>query len=149
VQPIFIFGVPRSGTTLMGKVLDRHSALSIFQETNFFTSVWEVVGDKALTEVELQTALSILREALRANGLGADAVRGQLTRDQPTTGELFEAMLEARMLARGKRRFGDKTPFHFLYLDRLLQQYPDARLIFVLRDPRNIFSSYSPGSAFS
>ena len=34
---ILIMGCPRSGTTLVSQILDAHSRLAIYQETNYYT----------------------------------------------------------------------------------------------------------------
>jgi len=48
--PIFIVGSPRSGTTLLRHVLDRHPSLSVCGETRFFSEVYKrrwLFGDLA------------------------------------------------------------------------------------------------------
>jgi hypothetical protein len=46
-----------------------------------------------------------------------------------------------RMQRDGVRYFGDKSPGHLLVLPRVLRHYPDARIIIVYRDGRDVASS--------
>ncbi len=41
-----------------------------------------------------------------------------------------------------KSRFGEKTPSNFWYLDVMLAWYPQAKVIFMVRDPRDVHGSY-------
>ena len=41
-----------------------------------------------------------------------------------------------------KSRFGEKTPSNFWYLDVMLAWYPQAKVIFIVRDPRDVHGSY-------
>jgi len=38
-RPVFVVGCPRSGTTLLGVILDRHSELAITPETGFYDEI--------------------------------------------------------------------------------------------------------------
>ena len=55
---------------------------------------------------------------------------------------LFDVILRLRAEREGKRRFGEKTPRHFLHLRAMLRFYPGARIVYMCRDPRNAHSSF-------
>ena len=40
-----------------------------------------------------------------------------------------------------KERWGDKTPGHEIYLDRIFDIYPEAKILFMIRDPRAVSAS--------
>ena len=54
---------------------------------------------------------------------------------------LFTAMMDAYASMMGRRRWGEKTPDHFRWIGTLLEWFPRARMIFVVRDPRAMAAS--------
>jgi hypothetical protein len=50
-------------------------------------------------------------------------------------------MLDAYAEVRGAVVGGEKTPTHFRYVGRLLSWFPDARVVFVMRDVRGVVAS--------
>ncbi len=51
---------------------------------------------------------------------------------------LFAAIYEQHLASTDKRRWGCKSTFMIHYVDRILGRYPDARLIWLVRDPRDV-----------
>ena len=39
-QQIFVVGSSRSGTTMMGRILDKHPSIFTFRELHFFGTIW-------------------------------------------------------------------------------------------------------------
>lgn len=164
-EAIFIVGVSRSGTTLMRRILDKHSRIGIATENHFLGHLlpWEGtrhyfrrLGDlrdddriHALVELIYSGALqrrSRLRELspywrwLTRKVPPADIEAYLLASDRTDRG-LFEAFLRIYADRRGKAVMGEKTPAHLEYVDELLAWFPDARIVHCLRDPRAIFVS--------
>lgn len=133
--PFFIVGCPRSGTTLLGVLLDRHPRLSVSPETAFFDEVAPqvVAGD-----------VGGLREVLggwpRLGELGVEveAILRRLEGRAWTAAHVLAALLRLYGEGRGKVRFGEKTPQHLGHADAMLRQFPGARMLCVLRDGRDV-----------
>jgi hypothetical protein len=53
----------------------------------------------------------------------------------------FDALLRTYAEARGKAIPGEKTPAHVAFVDTLLEWYPGARVVHMIRDPRGVFTS--------
>jgi hypothetical protein len=109
--PVFILGMPRSGTTLVEQVLASHC--QVFG-----------AGERA----ELSAAVAAWAGFPEAVADADDAVLRAL-------GARHVAAL--RRLAPGALRITDKTPAHFLYIGLLRLVLPNARIIHVRRDPRD------------
>ena len=164
-EAIFIVGVSRSGTTLMRRILDKHSRIGIATENHYLGHLlaWEGaryyfrrVGDlrddaavQRLVELiysgELQRR-SRLRELspywrwLTSKVPRADIEAYLLASDRSERG-VFEAFLRIYADRRGKAVMGEKTPAHLAYVETLLDWFPDARVIHCMRDPRAIYVS--------
>jgi hypothetical protein len=134
-------GVTRSGTTLASQILDRHPRLSIYLESHFMRKAWAGHPDRVLSQDE---ARSIVERVLylEKNGLTVDDVVDTFLETPGTGRDLFDSLLHARRRRTGKVRVGEKTPSHFWYLKQLLAWYPDARVIFMVRDPRDAHASF-------
>jgi hypothetical protein len=164
-QAIFIVGVSRSGTTLMRRVLDKHSRIAIATENHYLGHLlpWEGarhyfgrVGDlhddanvRALVSLIFSGDLqrrSKLRELspywrwLSSKVARADIEAYLLASDRSERG-VFEAFLRVYADRRGKAIMGEKTPAHLAYVDELLDWFPDGRIVHCMRDPRAIHVS--------
>jgi tetratricopeptide (TPR) repeat protein len=114
-EPIFIFGLPRSGTTLFEQMLASHSEVSPGGELPAFPFV--------LTQsIEIGargTPANIVGAALELHA--ADLGRAYIEATRPQTG--------------GKAHFTDKLPFNYLYAGLIGRALPNAHLIAMVRDP--------------
>jgi Flp pilus assembly protein TadD len=115
--PVYIVGMPRSGTTLMEQMLAAHPALSPGGEMSSFHEILSAslgVG----TKWELPEALA------RADAEAIVALRRASTD------------LLART-ARGKPFVTDKMPANYLFLGLLRTLFPHLRILHMRRDPRD------------
>lgn len=133
--PIFIVGLPRSGSTLIEQILASHSQVEgTFELPNVLTIVREF--DHANPEHDAYP------EAVRALPLGQFSALGQ---------RYIEETLPIRT---GRRRFIDKMPNNFSHVGLIHAMLPNATLIDVRRHPMDAcFSTYkqlfAEGQAFS
>lgn len=119
-MPVFIFGMPRSGTTLVEQILASHPAMFAAGETPAFGRT--VVG-----------SYRVGRATLDAVSLSQDDLQRLGTR-----------YIEAVMAPAGKTRFTDKMPANFRFAGLIHMVLPRARLIHVRRDPLDTcFSCYT------
>lgn len=135
--PFFIVGHERSGTTLLAAAFDRHSQVAVPPETHFFTDICPAAwahrtGDRAFMVNHLFRG-----NRIRDLGLGADELYRQMMRVKPTWRQLFLEALNLYAAARGKSRFGEKTPNHWRIVPQLLGLFPESRVLWVVRDARD------------
>jgi hypothetical protein len=143
--PIFIVGSPRSGTTLLRNLLNRHPRLAICGETHFNRLIYrrrKVFGDIGNLDnrrrliKEYMATDRILRSELKLAGL-----EDRLLRDATSYPAFFASLMEHFAESEGKPRCGEKTPQHALLTEQLSEWYPGAAIIHIVRDPREVVAS--------
>jgi hypothetical protein len=133
--PIFIVGNGRSGTTLLRLMLCAHPRIYIAHEATFYLWEWRLprrMPRRKLIEHYLESRVA------RWLGIDAGKVLAQLPDPLPPerVGEAYAAIMREKAAMYGRPRFGDKTPGHAWCIDRIYRDYPDARVIRIVRDPR-------------
>lgn len=113
-SPIILLGAHRSGTTWLGKVLSAHPALAYHEEPRH---VW--TWGNARTPDDRLTA----------------------EHARPEVVEHIRASFEESTRRRGRERMCEKTPSNCLRVPFIRAVYPDAKLLFVVRDGRSVIRS--------
>jgi len=151
LRPIFVIGNSRSGTTVMWNMLGRSPSVASVRETDFYESfagprssdetltreeavrVWERLEQTQTRGlfymVREQEEIEVAREMVDQHSLeGADP------------GRLYGAFLADRAV-RGRGKPCEHTPRSVFTVDRMLEDFPEARVINMVRDPRDIMIS--------
>lgn len=131
----FIVGCPRSGTTLLSVLLDRHHRLCIPPETAFFDEIAPALP--CANASELGKRLDAWHR-LGEMGLTSAAVLRELSGLNFSPANVLTALLKLYAVLRGKPRCGEKTPQHFRHVPAILQDYPQAKVIVLMRDGRDV-----------
>ena len=140
----FIMGCRRSGTSLVGQILNSHSRLAVYHESYYypiFRRELHWYGDLRRGG-NLSRLIKDVRETLRAQRLeppSAEEIRREVV--TPSFEGVLDALLHGYALGEGKVRAGDKTPEHYRHLPDILANFPDSPVIFVVRDPRDTILS--------
>lgn len=129
----FLTGAQKSGTTWVGRILNSHPEIAMRGESWLFgpdcdVDVW-LDSDRFAEWLDLPLSAWIKQH-------GADDLRLAVTRG------MAEAVLRLRWRP-GVRVIGDRTPyFYATAIERIHQVFPDARIIFVVRDARDVAVSH-------
>ncbi|HYM08370.1 MAG TPA: sulfotransferase [Terriglobales bacterium] len=141
---VFIVGCPRSGTTLLQRMVDAHPQIAITPESHWIPRLsekrWALTRDGMVTRKLIRRLLAhpkfarlgISREQLRKLGLKG----GPVSYSRLVTG-IFDLYGEAQ----GKPLVGDKTPDYIRRIDTLHRLWPEARFVHVIRDGRDVCRS--------
>jgi O-antigen/teichoic acid export membrane protein len=146
-SPIFIVGMSRSGTTLLSRMLDAHSDIAIFPETWWYV-VLDSLGclEKFTNPQQSSLFFNAVWENLKGYRDPAAQIVASEAYSQPKyvgpTVRLLEKLGQAYANQRHARIWGEKTPGHALWLPQIYDLFPRARVLFMVRDPRDVLVSY-------
>jgi len=148
-RPIFIVGAARSGTTLLQYMLRSHPEISLpTAESHFFIPFYKRINEfgdlsnkeniRALLEAIYYARKCFFDEDVHGIKYDADSLAEILyEKGCSTLPELISGIFQENAKAEGKNRWGDKTPYYILHLDTLLEMFPDAQFIHLIRDGRD------------
>lgn len=116
-EPIFVVGMPRSGTTLVDRVLSAHPQVHAAGELDAFdAALWHATAGRRTHPP------GTVMDALRAEPVDwARLGRDYVERTRPATGHT--------------PHFTDKLPHNFLHLGFIARALPNARIVLVRRNP--------------
>ena len=123
-QPIFIIGLPRTGTTLLEQIINGSSQVSSAGELLHFNRFFEA----ACSQLNPQYS-------------GLDRYQNLPALDHALLGKLY--LQSCAPFAGGTRYFIDKYPFNFMLVGAIAKALPEAKFIHITRNPMDAcFSNY-------
>jgi sulfotransferase family protein len=134
VQPLFIFSLPRSGSTLLQRILANHEEIATAPEPSVLLPLLYALKPNGSTaDYDHATASVALREFLWLTQPSGPDTYLHAVADLTT--KLYEAG------ARDTTYFVDKTPRYHLVVDEIRELFPEARAVFLWRNPLAIAAS--------
>jgi len=136
---VFLIGAPRSGTTLLARMLSAHSLIYGRAEPHLITPIAHLgyfgkVQKAPYDQNNVEQAIrEIVAEIPRHEEGYLDALRAY-------TDSIYAQLMEAAPA--GRRLFLDKTPAYALVLPFLTRLYPHAKYVVLTRHPLAVLSSY-------
>ena len=132
--------MPRSGTTVLQALLCRAADIHILGETHFFTQIYPNATsvqdsiDRLLTHPEF-FALFSGPEAAKKWARSCEARARSVN-------EVFKLIVSEVQAQENQVLRGEKTPGHYEYLKEIFTAFPEAKILWMTRDPRSICASY-------
>jgi hypothetical protein len=115
-SPVFLVGFPRSGTTLLEQVLSAHSGLVCIEEREHLAlAAGEVAADPSKLASLTDEQIGAIRDAYWKRVKSEVDVRGRIV--------------------------VDKLPLNIIFLPLVRRVFPDSKILFALRDPRDVVLS--------
>jgi hypothetical protein len=143
--PVFLAGVDRSGIGLLGELLDAHPSFAISRRLNYWTFFYDRFGslDDPRNLERCLTSLGRYRR-IRDLHVPLDEVRQEFVASgDHTYGRLYALIQSYAARRSGKPRWGDKSLDSEGDADTIFREFPIARMLHVIRDPRDRFASQS------
>jgi hypothetical protein len=115
--PVFLVGFPRSGTTMLDQILASHNRVCVIEEKENLT---EIHGKFARDKASLD----------QLDGLGEKQVRHYRK-------AYWKRVMQEVPSEEKTSLIIDKVPLNTIMLGHIYRFFPEAKVIFVLRDPRD------------
>jgi Sulfotransferase family len=138
--PVFVVGCVRSGTTWLYHMLLSAGNFAVYRaESNVFNVLEPRAGSlrKPANRQQLLKDWQPTRMFTRT-GLDMSAVESRIMQECRNGGDFLRIYMEMMAEQQGVERWAECTPEHILYLDRIQQTIPGARVIHVIRDGRDV-----------
>jgi hypothetical protein len=138
---VFFVGCPRSGTTLLRRIGDAHPELAMIRELHWLPLWWKrrigITPDGIVTEELVDRLLEHGRFSqleLAPDRVAELAAAGPPKHYARFVTELFDLHGETK----GKRLVGEKTPRYVRHLRTLHSLWPQAKVVHLIRDGRDV-----------
>ena len=149
---VFIVGNSRSGTTMMGRIVGKHSEIFTFHELHFFEQLWTAQEQNdCISQNEAEQLAARLLCIQRDGYLNqkdsncflseAKEIVAKTHAQNLTSASIFKKFLLYESALHNKVIPCEQTPRNVFYIDEILKLYPEAKIINMIRDPRDILLS--------
>ena len=145
-RPIFIFGCPRSGTSLLSRILNCHPRIAIPFESHLYNTFYPWLKYYGNLDKKQN------RERLVKDILSTEVIRDWVPRPdfyqtlnaikQYNFQGIVNAFMQTWATDQGKERWGEKTPAHLFYWREILEAFPNLQVIHIVRDGRDVSLSW-------
>jgi hypothetical protein len=143
-DPIFIIGTERSGSNLVRLLLNSHPGIAVPHPPHivrYFAPLEPAYGDLSRDDSFgrlVDDVLALLDHHIYAWEIPVD--RDRIVREARPRDAfgVYVALYDQYAAAKGKPRWACKSTFMVHHVDRILARFPDARLLFLVRDPRDV-----------
>lgn len=142
----FIVGIGRSGTTLLMSMLNAHPDIQATPEVNFFNFFYHSFKNKReFSDKDISIVTDYIKsyKANNSSGFDFDFVSFNQTHNSSFR-NLYESFYSNFLYGGVKKNcsyFFDKNPINSFYLKEILETFPNAKFVFLTRDPRATYLS--------
>mgnify|MGYP006268466643 CR=1 FL=1 len=144
--PLFIVGMPRSGTKLLRELCNQHPLISIpTAESHFIPYLYRRIGNKSMRGGRWRRAEKIICETnfyniYRKKGLNPQWKKWYRKYKSEDLAFLIELLIRyygPKDIDDREVIWGDKTPAYLLHVKLLKKLFPEAKFLHIIRDPRD------------
>lgn len=138
--PVFVLGCPRSGTTLLYHMLLSAGNFVVYRaESQVFNLLEPRFGDLRVSHNKAALLEAWKHSSLfTKTGLDAVEIEKEIMANCENAGDFLRIVMEAMGRKQGMERWADCTPDHLLAMPRIKQTIPNALVIHIIRDGRDV-----------
>ncbi len=139
-RPVFVLGSPRSGTTLLYHMILSAGNFAVYRtESNVFNLLVPRFGDlSACRNREALMKVWLGSKLFTRSGLDAREIETKVLAECRSGGDFLRIVMGGIARQQGVERWADCTPDHLLYLSAIKREIPEALVIHILRDGRDV-----------
>ena len=138
--PVFVLGCGRSGTKLLYHTLLSAGGFAVYHaESNAFNLIGLRFGNLAQRENRRALMDHWLRSKLfDRSGLTREEIEPKILEECRNAGDFLRILMETIAHKQGVERWAECTPLHLLYLPLIKKLFPDALIVHIIRDGRDV-----------
>ena len=141
--PVFVLGCGRSGTKFLYHTLLSAGGFAVYHaESNAFNLLGLRFGNLAHRPNRRQLLDAYYTSKLfQRTGLDPKDIEDRVMEDCHNAGDFLRIVMEAVARKQGVERWAESTPLHLLYLTLIKKVIPDALVVHIIRDGRDVTAS--------
>lgn len=141
--PVFVLGCGRSGTKFLYHTLLSAGGFAVYHaESNAFNLLGLRFGNLAYRQNRRHLLDAYYNSMLfERTGLAPQDIDQRVMEDCRNAGDFLRIVMEAIARKQGAQRWAECTPLHLLYLPLIKKLIPDALVIHIIRDGRDVAAS--------
>lgn len=138
--PVFIVGCPRSGTSYLYHLLLSAGGFAEFHtQMNVFDVLEPIYGDLSSESSRRRMMQEWLKsKAFQVSGLQAGEIEKKVIAECHSAGDFLRIVMEEVSRKQGVDRWVDSTPTNAPHMLRIKRDFPDAKFVHIIRDPRDL-----------
>ena len=138
-RPVFVVGCPRSGTTLLYHMLLSSGGFVLHtQETHAFDRIGPSFGNLASRRDREKLIEEWRNTNLQNTNIKPVEIQARVLSECENVGDLLKLIMETMANDQKVGRWAEKTPDHILYLKEIKRTLPDALILHIIRDGRDV-----------
>jgi len=143
LAPVFVLGCERSGTKFLYHTLLSAGGFALYHaESNAFNLLGQLFGSLGRRANRRDLLDHFFRSRLfERTGLETNEIEDRIMEECRNAGDFLRIMMEAIARKQGVSRWAECTPAHLQFLPLIKQTIPDALIIHIVRDGRDVTSS--------
>jgi len=144
VNPVFIFGCARSGTSLLSRILNSHPNIEVPYEShlyNIFMPWLKYYGDLSM-EKNRRQIINDMYDILHDWTPRVDREAAFNVIKRFDIHGIIDGVMFSYAQAQNKQRWGEKSPWHAFYWRDIVKGFPKAKFIHIVRDGRDSSASW-------
>jgi hypothetical protein len=141
--PVFVLGCGRSGTKFLYHTLLSAGGFAVyFAESNAFNLLGLRFGNLARRANRRKLLDAYYKSMLfERTGLKPEEIDQRVMDECRNAGDFLRIVMEAVARKQGVQRWAECTPLHLLYLPLIKRVVPDALIVHIIRDGRDVTAS--------